>query len=41
MAHFAQIDENNIVLRVCVVDDAHEARLDRDWETILFSSICA
>ena len=25
MAHFAEIDENNIVLRVCVVDDAHEA----------------
>ena len=25
MAHFAEIDENNIVLRVCVVDDAYEA----------------
>lgn len=25
MAHFAEIDENNIVLRVLVVDDAHEA----------------
>ncbi len=24
MAHFAELDENNIVLRVCVVDDAHE-----------------
>ena len=24
MAHFAEIDENNIVLRVCAVDDAHE-----------------
>lgn len=24
MAHFAEIDENNIVLRVLVVDDAHE-----------------
>lgn len=24
MAHFAEIDENNIVLRVVVVDDAHE-----------------
>jgi len=25
MAHFAELDENNIVLRVIVVDDAHEA----------------
>ena len=25
MAHFAELDENNIVLRVVVVDDAHEA----------------
>lgn len=25
MAHFAEIDENNIVLRVLVVDDLHEA----------------
>ncbi len=25
MSHFAELDENNIVLRVCVVDDAHEA----------------
>jgi len=25
MAHFAEIDENNIVTRVVVVDDAHEA----------------
>ena len=24
MAHFAEIDENNIVLRVLVVDDEHE-----------------
>lgn len=24
MAHFAEIDENNIVLRVAVIDDAHE-----------------
>ena len=24
MAHFAELDENNIVLRVIVVDDAHE-----------------
>ena len=23
MAHFAELDENNIVLRVCVVDNAH------------------
>ncbi len=23
MAHFAELDENNKVLRVCVVDDAH------------------
>jgi len=26
MAHFAEIDENNIVLRVLVVDDLHEDR---------------
>jgi len=26
MAHFAEIDENNIVLRVLVVDDLHEER---------------
>jgi hypothetical protein len=26
MAHFAEIDENNIVLRVLVVDDLHEHR---------------
>jgi hypothetical protein len=25
MAHFAEIDENNIVLRVLVVDDLHES----------------
>lgn len=25
MAHFAEIDGNNIVIRVLVVDDAHEA----------------
>tara|TARA_R110002051_G_scaffold74333_1_gene135297 strand:- start:98 stop:436 length:339 start_codon:yes stop_codon:yes gene_type:complete len=25
MAHFAELDENNIVLRVIVVNDAHEA----------------
>lgn len=25
MAHFAEIDENNVVLRVLVVDDLHEA----------------
>jgi hypothetical protein len=25
MAHFAELDENNIVLRVIRVDDAHEA----------------
>lgn len=25
MAHFAEIDENNIVLRVLVVDDTHES----------------
>jgi len=25
MAHFAEIDENNIVLRVIVIDDTHEA----------------
>jgi|TARA_R110000765_G_scaffold126787_2_gene224745 hypothetical protein len=25
MAHFAELDKNNIVLRVCVIDDAHEA----------------
>ena len=25
MAHFAELDNNNIVLRVCVVDDAHES----------------
>ena len=25
MAHFAELDENNIVLRVCVVDDTYEA----------------
>lgn len=25
MAHFAELDENNIVLRVCVVSDEHEA----------------
>lgn len=25
MAHFCEIDENNIVLRVVVVDDAHES----------------
>ena len=25
MAHFAELDENNIALRVIVVDDAHEA----------------
>lgn len=25
MAHFAEIDENNIVLRVVVVDDENEA----------------
>jgi|TARA_R110000737_G_scaffold190536_2_gene212215 hypothetical protein len=25
MAHFAELDENNIVLRVVVVDDEHEA----------------
>lgn len=25
MAHFAEIDVNNIVLRVCVVNDTHEA----------------
>ena len=25
MAHFAEIDENNIVLRVDVIDDEHEA----------------
>jgi len=25
MAHFAELDENNIVLRVIVVDDAHES----------------
>lgn len=25
MAHFAELDQNNIVIRVCVVDDAHEA----------------
>ena len=25
MAHFAELDENNIVLRVCVVNDEHEA----------------
>lgn len=25
MAHFAELDENNIVLRVCVVADEHEA----------------
>lgn len=24
MAHFAELNENNIVLRVCVVDDAYE-----------------
>ena len=23
MAHFAELDENNVVLRVCVVDNAH------------------
>jgi len=26
MAHFAEIDENNVVLRVLVVDDLHEDR---------------
>ena len=26
MAHFAEIDENNIVLRVVVIDDEHEHR---------------
>jgi len=25
MAHFAEVDENNIVLRVLVVDDSHES----------------
>ena len=25
MAHFAEVDENNIVLRVLVVDDLHES----------------
>jgi hypothetical protein len=25
MAHFAELDENNIVIRVIVVNDAHEA----------------
>ena len=25
MAHFTELDENNIVLRVVVIDDAHEA----------------
>lgn len=25
MAHFAEIDENNVVIRVLVVDDLHEA----------------
>jgi hypothetical protein len=25
MAHFAELDENNIVLRVVVIDNAHEA----------------
>jgi len=25
MAHFAELDENNVVLRVLVVDDLHEA----------------
>ncbi len=25
MAHFAELDQNNIVLRVCVVADEHEA----------------
>ena len=25
MAHFAELDNNNIVLRVCVIDDAHES----------------
>ena len=25
MAHFAELDENNTVLRVVIVDDAHEA----------------
>lgn len=25
MAHFAELDENNIVLRVCVVNDEYEA----------------
>lgn len=26
MAHFAEIDENNVVLRVVVIDDEHEHR---------------
>ena len=26
MAHFAEIDENNIVIRVCVVDDSQQHR---------------
>lgn len=26
MAHFAEIDENNIVLRIVVIDDEHEHR---------------
>tara|TARA_R110002073_G_scaffold721_4_gene5416 strand:- start:18 stop:347 length:330 start_codon:yes stop_codon:yes gene_type:complete len=30
MAHFAELDENNIVLRVCVVDDDNE-RSGESW----------
>lgn len=26
MAHFAEVDDNNVVLRVLVVDDTHESR---------------
>ena len=33
MAHFAELDDNNIVLRVVVIGNKDTADRYRDWET--------